>query len=104
MAAVRYANLPIFRFCRVTQTRRSMPCHPVPCGQPGDQTAINAVGGTFAEMVVTNEDLIVVKPVQLSFEEAAALPTAGVTALQAQVSGRGILTPATHLKPQAHDR
>ena len=41
--------------------------------------------GAFAEMVVTNEDLIVVKPGQLSFEEAAALPTAGVTALQAVI-------------------
>jgi NADPH:quinone reductase-like Zn-dependent oxidoreductase len=36
-------------------------------------------------MVVADENLIVVKPVQLSFEEAAALPTVGVTALQAVI-------------------
>ncbi len=38
--------------------------------------------GAFADMVVADENLIVVKPIQLSFEEAAALPTVGVTALQ----------------------
>jgi len=41
--------------------------------------------GAFAEMVVADEKLIVVKPAGLSFEEAAALPTVGVTALQAVI-------------------
>lgn len=40
------------------------------------------VGG-FAEYVATNEKNLVLKPHHLSFEEAAAIPIGGVTALQA---------------------
>ena len=39
--------------------------------------------GAFAEMVVADEKGIAKKPAQLSFEEAAAIPTVGVAALQA---------------------
>jgi NADPH:quinone reductase-like Zn-dependent oxidoreductase len=38
--------------------------------------------GGFAEYVCTREDALVLKPVNLSFEEAAAVPMAAVTALQ----------------------
>ncbi len=41
--------------------------------------------GAFAEMVVADETSIVAKPAHLSYEEAAALPTVGVTALQCVV-------------------
>ncbi len=37
-------------------------------------------GGSFAEHLLTDEKLVVVKPVALSFEQAAALPVVGVTA------------------------
>ncbi|MBO6516676.1 MAG: NAD(P)-dependent alcohol dehydrogenase [Bacteroidia bacterium] len=51
----------------------------------------------FAEFVCATEDQIAVKPASASFEQAAALPVAGLTALQAlrdnvdQVQGRQIL-------------
>ncbi|WP_428343285.1 NAD(P)-dependent alcohol dehydrogenase [Mycobacterium sp.] len=48
--------------------------------------------GAFAEMVVAEENLIVIKPVRLSFEQAAALPTVGVTALQCVID-KGELHP-----------
>jgi NADPH:quinone reductase-like Zn-dependent oxidoreductase len=41
--------------------------------------------GAFAELVVADESQIVAKPAGLSFEQAAVLPTVGVTALQALV-------------------
>ena len=46
--------------------------------------------GAFAEMVVADEDSVVAKPSRLSFEEAAALPTVGVTALQAVIDKGGL--------------
>jgi NADPH:quinone reductase-like Zn-dependent oxidoreductase len=46
--------------------------------------------GAFAEVVVADEKQIVMKPAQLSYEQAAALPTVGVTAWQA-VIGKGKL-------------
>lgn len=39
--------------------------------------------GTFAEQVVVNEDRLVDKPMHLSWEQAAALPLAGMTAYRA---------------------
>lgn len=42
-------------------------------------------GGAFAEVVVAHENGIATKPASLSFEEAAAIPTIGVAALQALV-------------------
>jgi NADPH:quinone reductase-like Zn-dependent oxidoreductase len=49
--------------------------------QPGDEVFGNIRGG-FAEYVCTHEDALVVKPANISFEEAAAVPIAGITALQ----------------------
>jgi len=39
-------------------------------------------GGAFAEYVAVPESALVLKPANLTFEEAAAVPVAGVTALQ----------------------
>jgi len=39
--------------------------------------------GSFAELAVAKADLLVPKPARLSFEEAAAVPIAGLTALHA---------------------
>jgi len=46
----------------------------------GDMSA-NGLGG-FAEYVCAREDALVLKPVTLSFEAAAAVPVAAITALQ----------------------
>jgi NADPH:quinone reductase-like Zn-dependent oxidoreductase len=49
--------------------------------QPGDE--VFGVGaGTLAECVAVPEDGLVRKPANLSFEQAAAVPVAGLTALQ----------------------
>lgn len=48
--------------------------------------------GAFAEMVLAAEKGVVKKPANLSFEEAAAIPTVGLTALQAVVK-KGKLQP-----------
>ena len=53
--------------------------------KPGDEVFgdISAEGwGGFAEYVCVHEDALVLKPANLSFEEAAAVPMAAVTALQ----------------------
>lgn len=48
--------------------------------------------GAYAEMVLADARLLVKKPTNLSFEEAAAVPTVGVTAWQALI-GKGRLKP-----------
>ncbi|WP_234544540.1 NAD(P)-dependent alcohol dehydrogenase [Streptomyces shenzhenensis] len=48
--------------------------------------------GAFADVIVAQEKGIVTKPANLSFEDAAALPTVGITALQALVA-KGKLRP-----------
>ena len=51
--------------------------------QPGDEVfGTNKVGGGFAEYLSVIEDLILIKPPNVSFEDAASVPGAGVTALQ----------------------
>ena len=53
--------------------------------QPGDAVIGNTFGrglGTFAEYVCVSEDLLVFKPARISFEAAAAVPTAALTVLQ----------------------
>jgi NADPH:quinone reductase-like Zn-dependent oxidoreductase len=51
--------------------------------EPRVGDAVYGVGrGTFAEYAVADETQVVVKPTQLSFEQAAAVPIAAVTALQ----------------------
>jgi NADPH:quinone reductase-like Zn-dependent oxidoreductase len=46
--------------------------------------------GAFAERVIADEKYVVKKPAELSYQRAACLPTAGVTAWQA-VTGKGRL-------------
>jgi NADPH:quinone reductase-like Zn-dependent oxidoreductase len=53
--------------------------------QPGDEVFGDLSGcgwGGFAEYVSVPENVLALKPANLSFEEAAAVPMAGVTALQ----------------------
>jgi NADPH:quinone reductase-like Zn-dependent oxidoreductase len=54
--------------------------------KPGDEVfgyLPNATGrGTFAEYVCANENTITLKPANLTFEQAAAVPVAALTALQ----------------------
>lgn len=49
--------------------------------QPGD-AVYGAVSHAFAEYVVAPTNLLARKPANLTFEQAAAVPTAGLTALQ----------------------
>ena len=51
--------------------------------QPGDEVCGVCRSGSFAEYAVARQDQLVPKPAGLSFEQAAALPVSGVTALQA---------------------
>jgi NADPH:quinone reductase-like Zn-dependent oxidoreductase len=53
---------------------------------PGDEVyglLDNPLGGAYAEYAVARESSLAPKPPSLSFEEAAAIPLAGLTALQA---------------------
>jgi NADPH:quinone reductase-like Zn-dependent oxidoreductase len=51
--------------------------------QLGDEVfGTNKVGGGFAEYLSVIENLILIKPPNVSFEDAASVPGAGVTALQ----------------------
>ncbi len=51
--------------------------------RPGDEVMGTAEGGSFAELVIAHPDKLVPKPVNLTFEQAAALPISGTTALRA---------------------
>src|SRR5918911_4162312 len=53
--------------------------------QPGDEVFgwCSGLGGAFAEYASVSEDALALKPTNLSFEQAAAVPTAGLVALQA---------------------
>lgn len=48
---------------------------------PGDEV-MGIAEGTFAELAVGTSELVVPKPSRLSFEEAAAAPISGLTAIQ----------------------
>lgn len=50
---------------------------------PGDEVYGQAAAGAFAEYVAVAEGQIAPKPTDLTFEQAAAVPLAGFTALQA---------------------
>jgi NADPH:quinone reductase-like Zn-dependent oxidoreductase len=50
--------------------------------RPGDEV-MGVVRGSFAELAIGRPDMLVGKPARLRFEEAAAVPISGVTALQA---------------------
>ena len=58
--------------------------------RPGDSVfgAIGASPGAFAEYVCAKEDALVLKPANLTFEQAAAVPVAALTALQGLRKGR----------------
>ena len=49
--------------------------------RPGDEV-FGVCKGAFAEYACAKENRVVVKPARLSFEQAAAIPVAGLTALQ----------------------
>ena len=51
--------------------------------QPGDEVMGTAEAGSFAELAVTAANKLVRKPANLTFEQAAALPISGTTALRA---------------------
>jgi NADPH:quinone reductase-like Zn-dependent oxidoreductase len=50
--------------------------------RPGDEVMGVAEQGSFAERAITQPDKLVRKPARLSFEQAAAVPVSGVTAIQ----------------------
>ncbi len=59
--------------------------------KPGDEVfgEVSRCGfGAYAEYVVARENALALKPANLSFEEAAAVPTAGCTALQGLLKGK----------------
>ena len=53
--------------------------------QPGDEVFgwCSGLGGAFAEYASVSEERLALKPANLSFEQAAAVPMAGLVALQA---------------------
>jgi NADPH:quinone reductase-like Zn-dependent oxidoreductase len=51
--------------------------------RPGDEVMGTAENGSFAELTATPADKLVPKPAGLSFEQAAAIPISGMTALRA---------------------
>lgn len=55
--------------------------------QPGDEVYGTSLGGTFAEYTVTSWQRLAPKPAALSFEQAAAVPISGVTALESVRDG-----------------
>jgi NADPH:quinone reductase-like Zn-dependent oxidoreductase len=58
---------------------------------PGDQV-MGTAEGSFAELVIAQPDKLVAKPAGLSFEQAAAVPISGTTALRA-VRDKGTVQP-----------
>ena len=50
--------------------------------RPGDDVYAETTTGSFAELACVPEDLLALKPANLTFEQAAAVPVAAVTALQ----------------------
>lgn len=50
--------------------------------RPGDEVYAETPRGSFAELALVPERLLAPKPANLTFEQAAAIPVAGVTALQ----------------------
>jgi NADPH:quinone reductase-like Zn-dependent oxidoreductase len=56
---------------------------------PGDEV-MGVAEGSFAELAAAKLDKLVPKPTRLSFEQAAAVPVSGVTALQALRDKAGV--------------
>lgn len=63
--------------------------------KPGD-TVFGTCRGAFAEYVCTSEAALVLKPENLTFEQAACIPIAGLTALQA-LRGKGGIQPGQNV-------
>ena len=61
--------------------------------RPGDEVFANVEAGGFAEYASVPEGLLVAKPANLTFEQAAAVPLAALTALQG-------LRDAGHVQPE----
>jgi NADPH:quinone reductase-like Zn-dependent oxidoreductase len=57
--------------------------------RPGDEV-MGIAEGSFAEFAIARPDKLVPKPARLSFEQAAAVPISGVTALQALRDKAGV--------------
>jgi NADPH:quinone reductase-like Zn-dependent oxidoreductase len=57
--------------------------------QPGDEV-FGFAHGAFAEYACAREDAVVLKPADISFEQAAAVPVAAITALQGLRDSGGI--------------
>jgi NADPH:quinone reductase-like Zn-dependent oxidoreductase len=57
--------------------------------RPGDEV-FGVCEGAFAEYAVAKQDLVAAKPGRLSFEQAAAVPVSGGTALQALRDAGGV--------------
>ena len=55
----------------------------VTCFGPGDEVYGTCESGSFAEYAAARQERLAAKPASLSFEQAAAVPISGVTALQA---------------------
>jgi NADPH:quinone reductase-like Zn-dependent oxidoreductase len=60
--------------------------------RPGDEVYGTCESGSFAEYAAAREKRLALKPANISFEQAAATPISGVTALQA-VRDRGHVQP-----------
>jgi NADPH:quinone reductase-like Zn-dependent oxidoreductase len=60
--------------------------------QPGDEVMGVVSAGSFAEYVCARENALVSKPAGMTFEDAAAVPTAALTALQGLRDGGRIQT------------
>lgn len=58
--------------------------------QPGDEVFALLRGGGFGQYVTVKEELLAAKPANLSFEQAAAVPMAAVTALVAVRDSGGL--------------
>jgi NADPH:quinone reductase-like Zn-dependent oxidoreductase len=63
--------------------------------KPGDEV-FGSCAGAFAEYARAAEDKVVAKPTNVSFEQAAALPTSAVTAVQA-LRDKGRLAAGQHV-------
>jgi NADPH:quinone reductase-like Zn-dependent oxidoreductase len=58
--------------------------------RPGDEVFGELPGGAYAEYAVAAEDALAPKPANLGFPEAAAVPLAGITALQGMRDAGGV--------------
>jgi NADPH:quinone reductase-like Zn-dependent oxidoreductase len=65
--------------------------------RPGDDVNAETTTGSFAELACVPEDLLALKPANLTFQQAAAVPVAAVTALQ-RAARRGDVRRRSHAR------